>query len=1213
MRKIPVLCGMLLLVIITPPNLLAAPDQYPGDTSIYGGVVSQIQPNVLIVLDTTGSMADTVIASQTAYDPSTVYSNTYSCGTYSSSSCSTNAVYNTSNRSLLNSDVNNVVTSCGADNPQSMLKTTGQYNGRKLKSSGACNSTGTGSYALGNYYNWLYGSSTVYSPKLTIAKQVIANLLNSTTGVNFGVIRFDTSNGSTFFSKSVSGQTYTSTIKNMDDIFTGTTTNRAALIAAVNSLSTGGATPIGQALFQGMRYFQGGAPAFGSTVGSTSGYYTSPIKASCQKNYLILITDGMANSDYSSLLGSICTNGDCDGDGNEPSGGAYNHSADDVAKYMYDTDLSSAYDGKQNVTTFTIGFGDVGSNATAVDLLNRAADSNHGHGKAYLASDQAGLSASLTQIMASVLEINSSFVAPVVPVSPDNKTASASRMYLGLFKPITGTCWTGNLKKYGLNSKGYLVDMSGAYATYLDQKNNLTNALTPDGRDDRTNASLDSDATDGSFVGGTTSYWSTMPDAGQVEEGGAGQQLLIRSSARNIYTYMGTNTDLTDSSNLFASSNTSITASTLAATDSTTRDNLINYVHGLDAYCQNTNPSSPCSNSKRDWILADILHSKPVVLNYSKYSFNSANEANCSINKSVIFVGANDGMLHAFKDCDGSELWAFIPPEILPNLQYINSSNHTTFVDSTVSMYLYDKPDSTHKVGNGNMVAAEGDKAIILFGQRRGGGSNTSPSSGAYYFLDVTDPSAPQYIKKISSATSGFSELAETWSEPRIAKVKVATGYKIAAFFGAGYDNLNEDSRYGATQTFVGTGSVTTSDIGAGTVTSTGASAPLNPRGRGIYIAEIASLDSAGAPSFTNLGNLIWGYTFAKNATMTSSFPAQLALLDTEAAGYINRIYAVDTAANLWRFDIGARKAGDSTVNTDTGSWTGKKIFASNPGSGGTSDVGRKVFYKPDVTLELGYDMVFFGTGDREHPQNKNVTDRIYAIKVRDTNVNSTVVQTETTGPNGIGLYDVTSDPLQNVTVPNISTDPNNPTLNSEAYVYKKLKDLNGWYIQLNEAGAQGEKVLSSPIVYSKQLYLTTYVPQTLANPDPCKPSNLGYSQTYILGYLTAAAVQGLDASNDTTGITTSAGVTAAKNAITHNGANAAALGSTLSGSGNTTVVSLQRSDRHTQGATSGSAGIASSPVIIPGQGGIINEGDKLKRQEIRRGGLVTPLYWRQK
>ena len=53
-------------------------DQYPGDTSIYGVTTATIQPNVLIILDNSGSMSGTIITGD-PYDPGTTYTITNDC------------------------------------------------------------------------------------------------------------------------------------------------------------------------------------------------------------------------------------------------------------------------------------------------------------------------------------------------------------------------------------------------------------------------------------------------------------------------------------------------------------------------------------------------------------------------------------------------------------------------------------------------------------------------------------------------------------------------------------------------------------------------------------------------------------------------------------------------------------------------------------------------------------------------------------------------------------------------------------------------------------------------------------------------------------------------------------------------------------------------------------------------------------------------------
>ena len=59
------------VAFLAPSMAAAAPDFYVGDTSIYGGVPSDVQPNVLIILDNSGSMDGTVPGDP--YNASTTY------------------------------------------------------------------------------------------------------------------------------------------------------------------------------------------------------------------------------------------------------------------------------------------------------------------------------------------------------------------------------------------------------------------------------------------------------------------------------------------------------------------------------------------------------------------------------------------------------------------------------------------------------------------------------------------------------------------------------------------------------------------------------------------------------------------------------------------------------------------------------------------------------------------------------------------------------------------------------------------------------------------------------------------------------------------------------------------------------------------------------------------------------------------------------------
>ena len=129
-------------------------------------------------------------------------------------------------------------------------------------------------------------------------------------------------------------------------------------------------------------------------------------------------------------------------------------------------------------------------------------------------------------------------------------------------------------------------------------------------------------------------------------------------------------------------------------------------------------------------------------------TYNTFKTTNAS-RTTILLAGANDGMLHAFRESDGEELWAFIPPNLLDQLKNLKTltGNRDYYVDA--SQVVADvKTGGTWKT-------------IAIFGERRGGNK--------YYALDITDTSNPLYLWSF-----GDTNLGETWSEPAIGKVRMA-------------------------------------------------------------------------------------------------------------------------------------------------------------------------------------------------------------------------------------------------------------------------------------------------------------------------------------------------------------------------------------------------------------------------------------------------------
>jgi type IV pilus assembly protein PilY1 len=480
------------------------------------------------------------------------------------------------------------------------------------------------------------------------------------------------------------------------------------------------------------------------------------------------------------------------------------------------------------------------------------------------------------------------------------------------------------------------------------------------------------------------STWSSQPDGNKVDSGGVGGVLATRTTSRNIFTYLG-DSNLTAESNAFTTQNQKITSELLglASGDKIEREKLIQFIQGFDAQ---TKDKGKITYTKRKWILGAVVNSRPLVVPYGN-------------KESVIFVGANDGMLHAFDNITGEELWGFIPTELLSRLKDLTQDNQLKFyVDGSPKVYITDS------------------QKIIVFGLRKGGSN--------YYALDVTEAKNPKFLWKIGPETPGYSEIAQTWSTPQIGKIKYGKDEKAVIFIGGGYDK-NQNRK----------------NLTAG-----------DKKGRAVYVTDILT------------GTQVWKWDYQKDPNMKYSIPSDIARVDTNGDGYIERLYVGDMGGRLWRFDIN---------DSDPNSWLGRIIFNSNTG---VTPARRKIFYPPDLTLENGYEMVLFGTGDREHQDETKVVNRIYAFRDK--------------GSNSI----LSEDDLANLT--------------KDIASIKNFEHKEGWFISLE--ADKGEKVLAPPVVVYGVGYFTTYTPSPNGSD--------GIARIYSLNYKTGYSAFNLSKENDTGG-----------------------------------------------------------------------------------------------
>ena len=1109
-------------------GMTAAIPAQADDTEIYTGLNSAangaVDPNVLFILDTSGSMGSSVTQVIAAYDPTTTY--TGSCVNsrvyYSTSgtppTCGTSRYFDLSKFRC--AAANTPLFGTGSNSPGffqdrvarhstggSFFSSTGwkslstfdrspnhvecrsdenihgseNYNqpdgsggnyirnttaGYTSNASRRRNWNNTGQfYTLysANYMNYFNNSASVTNTtRLEIMKDVVKSVADSNNNLNIGLMRFDTDGGPVIFPFSdIDAPNVRTNFKN-----------------TVSNLNASGITPLSETLREASRVYRGenavsglgqspnSIPSVAASFISGTTRYDTPLDVQCQKNFIILLTDGepVSDDDFDANINNLISGADLPS--NDTSCGGSDNCLDELAEFLNEVDQVTSLNGKQNVVTYTIGFF---SNQTL--LANTA---NKGGGSYFLADNFAALSSAFTQIITEIQAVNTTFTAPAVSVNAFNRVTNRKELFFTLFKPEASPVWTGNLKRYELD---FLLDSNG---DPIDTNNDGV-PDDPQVLDDRSPQQLAVDPQTGFFDPLARSFWTLdtdAPDGDETSLGGAARVFGGNSSAglssdapalRTVYTYTGTNRTLSAAVNAVqphssicstCSSNPALTSAFMGHSGGTTPSlqDLINWRAGVDVQDEDTDGVS--TDARRS--MADPLHTKPVLVTYG------ATDADPDI---TLFMATNDGSLHAIDVDDGTEVFTFIPPEEMleteTNFNNIPTGEKEYGLDGNITLF--------HQDINGDGILNGSDKYILIVGQRRGG--------TRYYALDITDRANPVYLWSVLGGQGGaipntsgeinyIRELGQTWSTPKVGRVSINSSSTDVLIFGGGYD--------------------TDQDV-EGTARTT------DDSGRGIFMVNVYN------------GNLVWSAGPPPSlpgdpdpdldlAQMAYSIPADVRVIDINADGFTDRIYAADTGGQVWRFDISSNATSvadlvDGTVLAD--------IQRSTPSSTATVASNRKFFYAPDPSLvipedDAPYIALAIGSGNRSHPLNQDVQDRFYMIK--DPHPFAKPAAYPTT------LYE--SDLLDTTT--DLTPDVSNH---------------DGWYIQLADGTGSsagnfvGEKVLSESVTFDGTVLFTTFVPVQTASAVDCAP-NQGTGAVYAVNIEDARPVQDLDTTTASNSLT---------------------------------------------------------------------------------------------
>lgn len=729
-----------------------------------------------------------------------------------------------------------------------------------------------------NYANWY----SFYRTRMLSMRGAVGGVMGSIDPARFRVGY-----------SAISSNSYTSSSGFLPILEFDQGTQKADFYSKLYAAPTAGYTPLRPGLEKIGKYY-----ANRNLDGTTLAAGQDPLQYSCQRNYAIMTTDGYWNLDDESDLRSnyrptqlngstaignqdggttprpLLDDGRAQG-GNWVTGGAgVSNSLADIAMYFYSTDLRTGTPGvgncigkiagqdvcandvkpsgvdtasHQHMTTFALGLGVAGklayrpdyetatsgdfykikqgtitwpnpdvtsSNATVIE---RADDLWHaavnGRGRYYSASNPADLVSGLGNALDSISSITGGGSAAAT--SSQQPIAGDNFVYVAQY---TTVLWEGNVKALTIDPATGAVSTAAVWEAKDTLKAQVGSST------DTRNLYFFNPAT-----AGTKLAAFTYANLSAVGKGAAFVNLCQTGSYK-----------LTQCANLALQG-----AGALASANDGA--NAVNYLRGRTEYEDLvSNPTtSRLFRARTNTPLGDVIDAAPVYVKappfrYTDAGYTTFRTSNAS-RTGVVYVAANDGMLHAFNATTGSELWAFVPSLVMPNLWRLADADygngHRYFVDGTPVI--------------GDVFDGSNWRTLLVGGLAGGG--------RGYYALDVTDPANPKALWELSNADE--PNLGLSFGNPVITKNKAGT-WVVA--FTSGYNNVSAGD---------GNGHLFVRDA------LTGASISAIPT----YSSGTAPVGSTATPS--NLGKIS-------------------AWVDDDTNNTAARIYGGDMLGNLWRFDF---------------------------------------------------------------------------------------------------------------------------------------------------------------------------------------------------------------------------------------------------------------------------------------------------------------------
>lgn len=571
-----------------------------------------------------------------------------------------------------------------------------------------------------------------------------------------------------------------------------------------------------------------------------------------------------------------------------------------------------------------------GSVANIDDLWHAAID---GRGNYFSATDPVSLAVGMHSSLAAIASRKGSSAAAAT--STLNPVAGNNYAYVASYTTVK---WQGNLEARTINVNTGVISQTASWCaeSIVSGTCAAPNIIVADNSGGSTIYNC--------VTSGSTTSTCTAPgvfDTATSEcrtpmatncTGTMPSRIAANSDTRTIYTAnsggtaligFGSGTDSTVNAAYATANSTNFNAAhisgltqwtSLTATQQTAAAgaNLVSYLRGQTGFENRAVNLSAIDNRLfryREATLGDALESQPVYISKPVFSYADKGYSDYATAQSArpgtVYMGTNDGMLHAFSAITqsgvpgGTERWAYVPSMVIPNMWRLADEGyatlHTNYVNGSAVI---------SDICTANCLSTDAGTAVwrsILVGGLNQGGRG-------YYALDITDPSTPTLLWEFTTTTGQGStkddDIGYSYGNPVITAKADGTWVVLLT---SGYNNISPGSGKGYLYV-----------LNAGT---------------GAIISKIG--------------------TGAGSTTTPSGFAQTAAWNDAPSSNRATYVYGGDLLGNLWRFDINS--AATATIGT------GDVLkFAALADPSGTA---QPITTAPILGKILGKRVIFVGTG----------------------------------------------------------------------------------------------------------------------------------------------------------------------------------------------------------------------------------------------------------